>query len=294
MDLYEIEYFLAIVKTLNISRAAEQVFISQSALSQFLVKLEASLGVRLFNRVGRRLELTEAGEIYYKSALEIKECKERTLRSISKLAERDSQSLTVGITGSRSLNYVLGLIPLMKQKYPSFQINYIQNDVSQHTEDIRHRKIDCAFGAINYVNDVHIELLKDDPIGCFVSSQNRLFSETKDYELTIADLKRENFVLLSKGNALRQICDQYFKEHGISPSIYIECSQFTSLFDIVNHHDIITLHSAKYHTEMPESRFFSLPDAPKYQLGLMYDNNNIKSSCLEDFIHLAIERKQEY
>ena len=63
MELQQIRYILAIAEEKNITKAAEKLFVSQSALSQQLLKLEQELGTPLFERSGRILELTEAGRI---------------------------------------------------------------------------------------------------------------------------------------------------------------------------------------------------------------------------------------
>ena len=68
MELREIEYFIAIVENHGLSGAARELFVSQSALSQFLLKLETQVGTPLFLRNYKSLTLTEAGEIYYENA----------------------------------------------------------------------------------------------------------------------------------------------------------------------------------------------------------------------------------
>jgi|GEM_PF-2900629 len=69
MQLQQIKYILAIAETGNISKAAEKMYVSQSALSQQLLKLEREIGVPLFLRLGRNLEITEAGRIYVNTAI---------------------------------------------------------------------------------------------------------------------------------------------------------------------------------------------------------------------------------
>ena len=64
MDFKDLEYFAAIARCGNITRAAQQLYVSQPTLSKFLQKLEGDTGLVLFQRAGRRLELTYAGQRY--------------------------------------------------------------------------------------------------------------------------------------------------------------------------------------------------------------------------------------
>ena len=71
LDLKDIDYVLAVAQYQSVSQAAKALFISQPALSKYLGNLEKRLGVPLFDRSGRQLALTEAGELYVKYAREI-------------------------------------------------------------------------------------------------------------------------------------------------------------------------------------------------------------------------------
>ena len=68
MNIWELNYFICIADQKSLTRAAEKLFLSQSALSQYLKKTEERMGCALFVRNGRELVLTDAGRIYYKSA----------------------------------------------------------------------------------------------------------------------------------------------------------------------------------------------------------------------------------
>ena len=71
MQLHQLKYFVAVVKTGSITKAAEQCFISQPSISQQLAKLEESIGRKLFSRVKGKLILTDPGHIFYEQACNI-------------------------------------------------------------------------------------------------------------------------------------------------------------------------------------------------------------------------------
>lgn len=87
MDLRQIQYIVAIAEENNITRAAEKLYITQSALNQQLLKLEKELGVQLFHRSRTDWHPTEAGEIYLKAAREMLLLKKDTYHRIHDLAK---------------------------------------------------------------------------------------------------------------------------------------------------------------------------------------------------------------
>lgn len=89
MQLQQIRYILAIAEAGNISKAAEQMYVSQSALSQQLSKVEKELGVPLFLRSGRNLEMTEAGRIYVNAAVAMLNIEKSYRLEAMQFAKRD-------------------------------------------------------------------------------------------------------------------------------------------------------------------------------------------------------------
>ena len=97
MDLRQIQYIVAIAEENNITRAAEKLYITQSALNQQLLKLEKELGVQLFHRSRTDWHPTEAGEIYLKAAREMLLLKKDTYHRIHDLAKISVLALRLGV-----------------------------------------------------------------------------------------------------------------------------------------------------------------------------------------------------
>ena len=87
MELQQIRYMTAIAEEQNITRAANKMFISQSAMSQQLMKVERELGTPLFWREGRKLKLTKAGQIYINAAKAILNVEEAFYEEVRELEE---------------------------------------------------------------------------------------------------------------------------------------------------------------------------------------------------------------
>ena len=124
MELRHLRYFLTICEERNISRAAKKLFMSQPPLSQQLKALEEELGVELFKRTTRSLEITEAGKVFQKKAVEILQLSDNMLKEVKSYDKKVTGTLRVGFVASSGATLLPDRIPEFYRKYPdiNFQI----------------------------------------------------------------------------------------------------------------------------------------------------------------------------
>src|SRR6516165_1367115 len=96
MEMHQLRYFVAVAQTGSFSRAAEHCYVSQPSLSQQIQKLERGLGQRLFDRLGRRAVLTEAGQLLLDRALAILATAEDAERRLRETDDQQGGRLSVG------------------------------------------------------------------------------------------------------------------------------------------------------------------------------------------------------
>ena len=118
MNTKILEYFIAAAEEQNISRAAERCYISQPALSQHIQQLEKQLGVPLFTRTGRHVELTDYGKVYLNNAHAILRVEQQTLKKISAL--RDAKQSCLRIISTERTKSILNnsILPQLREQYP--------------------------------------------------------------------------------------------------------------------------------------------------------------------------------
>lgn len=135
MEFRVLQYFLAVTREGNISAAAQSLHLSQPSLSRQLKELEEELGVTLFLRGRRRIELTEEGLILRKRASEMMQLMELTESEISEVKNDISGSLSIGAGESRSMRRVTAVFKHLKDEYPNIRLNVVSGD----TEDLQDR-----------------------------------------------------------------------------------------------------------------------------------------------------------
>ena len=118
LDLKDIDYVLAVAQYQNVSQAAKSLFISQPALSKYIANLEKRLGVPLFNRSGRQLALTAAGEQYVKYAREIARSADSLREALEQISLQQASSLAVGVVRSGWQQEMPGIVNQLRDRYP--------------------------------------------------------------------------------------------------------------------------------------------------------------------------------
>lgn len=129
MDTRVIKYFLTVAHTNNITKAAKQLHITQPTLSRQIMDLESELGVTLFDRQQRRMELTQAGVLFQRRATTILQLLDQTE---AELLRQDSDELTgtinLGCVVSSVSPYLMGLVDRFQQSHPAVRFNLFDGD----------------------------------------------------------------------------------------------------------------------------------------------------------------------
>lgn len=144
MDLRVLRYFLAICQEKNISKAAQQLHLSQPSLSKQIKDLEAELGVTLFIRGRRQIKLTEDGYYLRDRAQEMITLADNTIASI-KNDQVISGKLTIGAGQTESINNIMPILNQLVINYPQIQINFIDGNADQIEAGVNSGAIDFGF-----------------------------------------------------------------------------------------------------------------------------------------------------
>ncbi|WP_068677465.1 LysR family transcriptional regulator [Oceanobacillus sp. Castelsardo] len=144
MDLKQLRYFIAIAEEKNLTAAATRLHMSQPPLSIQLKQLEEELGVQLFERSGRSMELTDKGHVLYKRALHLVNSVEEIKSEIQETEEGKKGILAVGIN-TLSLSGISEVLQSFHKKYPLVSLKIVQNDSFYLAEMVKTRAIEMAF-----------------------------------------------------------------------------------------------------------------------------------------------------
>lgn len=142
------EYVMAIAEEQNFTRAAKRLYISQPSLTQYINRLEAELGVRLFNRTSSPVTLTPAGTFYLNSMRKIYVAEQRLCNEI-KIFQETQRVFTIGMSTLRANMWLPPILGEFCPRHPELSIHCKQAGDTTLEEMVQQGKIDVALGALN-------------------------------------------------------------------------------------------------------------------------------------------------
>jgi len=149
MELRQLKYFVAVAEELNFGRAAGRVYLSQPALSQQIRKLEEDLGVTLFYRTRRQVELTDAGQALLEGARQALVQIEQTVRTVREVGGAGSSRVRVGFPEYANHTPVAGILQTFQRRYPHVELEQHEWFLLQHTlqlvSRLRNGALDVGF-----------------------------------------------------------------------------------------------------------------------------------------------------
>jgi DNA-binding transcriptional LysR family regulator len=222
LSLHHVVVFNSVAKSLNMSKSAKELLVTQSAISQTIKDLETKFSVKLFLRKNRRLYLTEEGkEFYYytKKIFDILEEAKLCLENFNTLKKGRvsiGASMTIG-------NYLLPeLIVKFKQSYPDIDLSLFIGNSAEVIEKLRTSEIDIALiEGLPYTNDKSIKITRfaKDKLSFICSPQHRFASMQK---VALKDLLKEQFIMRERGSGTRQIIEAEFAKVGAHVKVAYE------------------------------------------------------------------------
>lgn len=136
------EYFLTVAKEGNISKAAEKLYISQPYLSQYIIRLENSFGVKLIERDKARLELTPAGRIYASYLESSLQMYRKLLQDFDAITVRHAQTLRLGFSNWRASTLLPDILPLFAEQHPDVKLEFLEVPNSELYRLVSEDKVD--------------------------------------------------------------------------------------------------------------------------------------------------------
>ena len=228
MNLNCYRYVIAIAENLSISKAANELFITQPALTKYLNKLEQELGVSLFDRTVTPLQITYAGEVYVREGRKILEMQKFLEQELDEISQMQRGRLTIGINSERGSWCMPLLIPAFQERYPKVEL-VIQEGHSKFLEDeLLKNHIDLFIGTLPLSSsELTYEYLSDEPIVLAIPADHRIArsydlsenSPQTPYYLSPERLNGEPFILLVREQGMGRIARKLLKKHNIEPQI---------------------------------------------------------------------------
>lgn len=225
LEYYKIFYEVA--KEQNITKASENLNISQPAISKTIKLLEEKLGGTLFVRTKKGVILTEEGKEFYSYITKAMEYINSAENKFSDLINLETGVIKIGINSTLTKEFLLSYLEIFNKSYPKIDIQ-ITNGITSHLiNELKNGLIDIVFLNLNdkdYGND--IDIIKCKKIhDVFIASKK--YSELNDKVISLNELKNYPLIFQAKGSNTRNFLDNFLKEKNITLKPNIELASYS-------------------------------------------------------------------
>ena len=233
-EFFQLRCFVAVSEELNFRRAAERMNMTQPPLSRQIKLLEHALGLSLFDRTNRQVQLTPAGASFLASATEILQRAEHAVLSARQSERGEAGDVAMGFVPSAALEFVPRIVSALRRDLPDVTFKPTEMMSYEIIEALISGQLD--FG-LTRSSGRHRELdsvrIVSEPFVAAIPKAHRLAGVES---LTLADLGGEDFIAYSteRGGFIRDMQSAYFASEGIEPRTVLEVSQTHTVLSLVN------------------------------------------------------------
>ncbi len=234
MELRHLRYFVAVAEELHFGRSAERLHMTQQPLSQQIRQLETELGVLLFHRNKRRVQLTEPGLAFLGEARQILQKAAQAIDMVRQVAQGESGRLKVGFSGFATYSILPKVLRIFRERFPQVELELEEMTTSVQVQALQDHQIHLGL-MIPPVPDatLTLELILREPFVVILPETHSLATEP---ELALRALANESFILVSRHlePGYYDQCISLFQQAGFSPKVIQKASQKQTILGLVS------------------------------------------------------------
>lgn len=235
MELRTMSQMVTIAEHEHMTRAAQELGLSQPALSAALRKLEAEMGAQLFHRTGHGVELTHAGRVFIEHAKATLRAASQTAQAVRSLVGLETGSIRVG-AGATATGYLLpGAIHAVRDEYPGLRFSIREAGSSAVAQGVISGELDLGIVTlpIDHPQGDELMVVREirDELRLIVPPGHRLDGK-RGFQWK--DLQGESVVAFEAGSAVRKLIDSAANDEGVSLEVVMELRSIESIVQMVN------------------------------------------------------------
>jgi DNA-binding transcriptional LysR family regulator len=230
-DVHQMRVFAAVAENLSFTRAADVLFLTQSAVSHQVAKLEQSLGVQLFDREGRKVQLTPAGRVMLQQARRIFATLDDATAAVQAAARPDSGRLRIGASTTACQYLIPEALREFRESFPAYSLFISPGDSPQICEKVLDGSLDLG---IVIRSDRQSKLtyhpIFSDELGFLVSP---LHAWAKAHRVDRAQLPQQRMILYSRASGTFRLVERYFVRMRTELRDWIELGSMEAIKELV-------------------------------------------------------------
>ena len=208
---YRDNVFLSVAENLSFSKASEDLFISQPAVTKHIKELENKLNIALFERKGNKVYLTKAGKLTYNYLKKIKQQYSELEFELGRLNDTFKGTLRIGASSTISQYLIPSVIAAFHKRYPEIKFYLYNGNSLEMEQKLLNNEIDLALveNETQQANLKYIDFLDDEIVVC--TSKNSVYAKLKN--ISASDLQKIPIVLREKGSGTLEVIQKSLLKH---------------------------------------------------------------------------------
>lgn len=292
-ELYRVFYTVATMK--NITKAANELMISQPAISKAIKNLEEQLGGQLFIRTKRGVILTDEGKEFYHYISQAMEYIHNAEHRFNDLINLDTGTIKIGVSATITKEYLLPYLEVFHEKYPQIDIQIVTNLSSDLIPKLKNGLIDIVI--INLLDNLNLDhdlnIIKCKTIqDCFVV--NKHYQELLNKELSLKDLNNYPLILQNKNSNTRIFLDKLASQYEVTLKPKIELTSYSLVSEFAKIGLGIAYVTKDYLTkELTNQELFILnikENIPPRHLGIITSKTHLPSFSTKKLMEIILKK----
>lgn len=231
IEIRHLRYFLAVAQTENFTRAAERLRVSQPSISQQITQLEHTLRTPLFRRIGKRVQLTDAGTAFRKGAEVVLRKLDDACNSVDDIAGLVTGRVDIGVIPALHVAWVPPMLERMARDYPGVTVGVHEVASSGIETELEIGRWDIGFGLITRNSpNIRFQHLVSEPFSLIVSGTNRFANRRS---VNLKELEGERLVMLPESFDMRRAADQVMRQAKVRPRVAFEIDSIDAVLSSV-------------------------------------------------------------
>ena len=298
MELREALYFYTVAKHQNITKAAEELMVSQPSLSKYISQLESSLNIKLFNRVKNHLTLTYAGEIYTETARKMLLLNNQLDRQIQDIRDLSDGRVVVGIPASIGVFVLPKILPVFRERFPNIRVEIKESNSKELEDALLNNAVDFSImHRISHNPLFQYEAITRDEVVLVCSkAQASQFQPVINNKSPYPSIPSDQFmdmgmIMIKQGGWLRNLIDSIYEKNNRTPNIIFETSNIFTAYLLACSGFGLSIIPESIHkfSNDPAGQIYSLDSSIDYGLVICSVKNSFLSKASEAFIATLTE-----
>lgn len=289
IKLRQLQYFLAAADTLNFSRAAKQVFVTQPTLSHQIAELESHIGTVLFDRSGKAVRLTEAGRLFAMHASRALRELESGWTELRELEGLHRGHLNIGTNQSILRKLFPPLLGDFMNRYPAVRLNIQEMTAAEIERRLIAGTLDLGIAfAPSVLDDTELEAIFEERLLLVVRTDHPLAART---EVRLAELGGEPLAFFTPEFSIRQLVQRYFDQASVQLNLVCETNAIDVMLGVVRQTRVATILPERAITSSQELCAVAICEPELVRVSaLLWSRHSFRSAAARTFADMVRQR----